>query len=56
VTDAPPPDRPKGRSLKPLRSLLPFLRPHVGTMLLALGALLISDVLARRVEKFVGQT
>ena len=36
------PDRPKGRSLKPLRALLPFLRPHVGTLLLALGALLVA--------------
>ena len=42
MTDASPPDRPKGRSLKPLRSLLPFLRPHVGTLLLALGALLVA--------------
>jgi ATP-binding cassette, subfamily B, bacterial len=42
VTDASPTDRPKGRSLKPLRALLPFLRPHVGTLLLALGALLVA--------------
>jgi ATP-binding cassette subfamily B protein len=35
-------ERPKGRSLKPLRALLPFLRPHVGTLLLALGALLVA--------------
>ena len=42
MTDPVPADRPKGRSLKPLRSLLPFLRPHVGTMLLALGALLVA--------------
>jgi ATP-binding cassette, subfamily B, bacterial len=42
VTDASPADRPKGRSLKPLRALLPFLRPHVGTLLLALGALLVA--------------
>jgi ATP-binding cassette subfamily B protein len=42
VTDSSPQDRPKGRSLKPLRALLPFLRPHVGTLLLALGALLVA--------------
>ena len=42
MTDPVPADRPKGRSLKPLRALLPFLRPHVGTMLLALGALLVA--------------
>jgi ATP-binding cassette, subfamily B, bacterial len=42
VTDASPTDRPKGRSLKPLRALLPFLRPHIGTLLLALGALLVA--------------
>jgi ATP-binding cassette subfamily B protein len=42
VPDQSLPDRPKGRSLKPLRSLLPFLRPHVGTLLLALGALLVA--------------
>ena len=39
MTDPVPADRPKGRSVKPLRSLLPFLRPDGGTMLLALGAL-----------------
>ncbi len=42
MTDSSPQDRPKGRSLKPLRALLPFLRPHVGTLLLALGALLLA--------------
>src|SRR5512134_1188007 len=36
------PDRPKSRSLKPLRALLPFLRPYRGTLLLALGALLVA--------------
>ena len=35
-------DRPKSRSLKPLRALLPFLRPYRGTLLLALGALLVA--------------
>jgi ATP-binding cassette, subfamily B, bacterial len=42
MTDPVPADRPKGRSLKPLRALLPFLRPHIGTLLLALGALLVA--------------
>jgi ATP-binding cassette subfamily B protein len=42
VPEPPVPDRPKGRSLRPLRALLPFLRPHVGTLLLALGALLVA--------------
>lgn len=37
-----PPDRPKGRSLKPLRSLWPYLRRYGGTLLLALAALLIA--------------
>jgi hypothetical protein len=36
------PDRPRSRSLKPLRALLPFLRPYRGTLLLALGALLVA--------------
>ena len=36
------PDRPKSRSLEPLRSLLPFLRPYRVTLLLALGALLVA--------------
>src|SRR6185369_1505661 len=36
-------DRPKGRSLKPLRSLLPYLRRYKGTLVLALGALLIAS-------------
>ena len=35
-------DRPKSRSLKPLRALLPFLQPYRGTLLLALGALLVA--------------
>jgi ATP-binding cassette subfamily B protein len=35
-------DRPKSRSLKPLRALLPFLRPYRGTLLLALAALLVA--------------
>ncbi len=36
-------DRPKGRSLKPLRSLWPFIRPYSGTLWLALGALLVAS-------------
>jgi ATP-binding cassette, subfamily B, bacterial len=35
--------RPKGKSLKPLRALAPFLWRYRGTMLLALGALLIAS-------------
>jgi ATP-binding cassette subfamily B protein len=42
VTDTLPPDRPRSRSLKPLRALLPFLRPHRGTLALALLALLVA--------------
>ena len=37
-----PADRPKGRSIRPLRALLPFLRPYRTTLLLALGALLVA--------------
>lgn len=37
------PDRPKGRSLKPLRTLWPYLRRYKGTLVLALGALLIAS-------------
>src|SRR5262245_12855575 len=35
-------DRPKGKSLKHLRTLWPFLRPYRGTMMLALAALTIA--------------
>lgn len=35
-------DRPKGRSLAPLRALVPFVRPYTGTLLLAVGALLLA--------------
>jgi ATP-binding cassette subfamily B protein len=34
--------RPKGRSLRPLRALVPFLKPHRRTILLALAALLVA--------------
>ena len=37
------PDRPKSRSLKPLRALWPYLRRYRGTLVLALGALLIAS-------------
>jgi ATP-binding cassette, subfamily B, bacterial len=37
------PDRPKARSLKPLRSLWPFLRAYKKTLVLAAGALLIAS-------------
>lgn len=35
-------ERPRARSLAPLRALLPFLRPHRALMLAALGALLVA--------------
>jgi len=35
-------ERPKGTSLKPLRTLWPFIRPYRGALLAALGALLIA--------------
>jgi ATP-binding cassette, subfamily B, bacterial len=38
-----PPDRPKARSLGPLRALLPYLRPYRGVLLLALLALLVAS-------------
>jgi ATP-binding cassette subfamily B protein len=37
-------DRPRAKSLNPLRALLPFLRPHRGMMFAALGALLVATV------------
>jgi ATP-binding cassette subfamily B protein len=37
-----PPERPKSRSLRPLRALLPYLRPYLGTLLMALVALLVA--------------
>jgi ATP-binding cassette subfamily B protein len=36
-------DRPKGRSLRPLRSLWPFIRPYRSTLWLAMGALLVAS-------------
>jgi ATP-binding cassette subfamily B protein len=43
VADPALPDRPKARSLRPLRALLPYLAPYRGTMLLALAALLTAS-------------
>jgi ATP-binding cassette subfamily B protein len=36
-------DRPRAKSLNPLRALVPFLRPYRGTLAAALGALLIAS-------------
>ena len=35
------PNRPKGRSLRPLRELVPFIRPHWRMLVLALEATLV---------------
>ena len=37
-------DRPRAKSLNPLRALIPFVRPHKGMLLAALGALLVASV------------
>jgi ATP-binding cassette subfamily B protein len=37
-------ERPKGKSLKPLRALVPFLRPHWRVLALALTALLVAAI------------
>ena len=37
-------DRPKAKSLNPLRALIPFLRPHRAMMFAALAALLVATV------------
>ena len=37
-------DRPKSKSPKPLRALLPFLKPYRGTLVLALIALVVAAV------------
>jgi len=42
MADPAPPDRPKSRSLKPLRALLPYLAPYRGVLALALMALLVA--------------
>src|SRR5210317_2225744 len=36
-------NRPKGSSIKPLRALVPFIRPYLGTLFLAMAALLIAS-------------
>ncbi len=36
-------ERPRGRSLKPLQTLIPFIRPYRGTLVAALTALLIAS-------------
>jgi ATP-binding cassette subfamily B protein len=36
-------DRPKARSIRPLRALVPYIRPYTGTLLLAMGALLLAS-------------
>ena len=36
-------DRPKSSSLAPLRALVPFIRPYLGTLFLALGALFVAS-------------
>ena len=33
----------RGRSLKPLRALIPFIKPYTGTLVIALLALLVSS-------------
>jgi len=43
MADPLPPDRPKGRSLQPLRALLPYLTPYRGVLVLALCALLVAS-------------
>jgi len=42
MAESTPPDRPKSRSLAPLRALLPYLAPYRGTLALALVALLVA--------------
>ncbi len=42
MADSAPPDRPKSRSLRPLRALLPFLAPHRRVLVFALVALLVA--------------
>lgn len=37
-------ERPKGSSVRPLRALLPYVRPYVGTVYLAMAALLLASV------------
>lgn len=36
-------NRPKGSSIKPLRAIIPFIRPYLGTLFLAIAALLVAS-------------
>lgn len=36
-------ERPKGKSLRPLRALLPFVKPYLGTLYLAMAALVLAS-------------
>jgi len=36
-------ERPKGKSLRPLRALAPYIRPYLGTLCLALAALVLAS-------------
>ncbi len=36
-------ERPKGKSLRPLRALVPFVRPYLGTLYLAMAALVLAS-------------
>ncbi len=36
-------ERPKAKSLRPLRALLPYIRPYKGTLILAIAALLLAS-------------
>ncbi|MBK7250710.1 MAG: ATP-binding cassette domain-containing protein [Gammaproteobacteria bacterium] len=42
MAEAAPTDRPRARSLRPLRALLPHLRPYRGVIAAAMGALLVA--------------
>ncbi|SVB49045.1 uncharacterized protein METZ01_LOCUS201899, partial [marine metagenome] len=43
MTEVDPESREKGKSLHPLKSLVPFIAPYKGTLLIAMIALLISS-------------
>ena len=36
-------NRPKSRNLRPLRAIVPFIRPYAGTLIVAMLALLVSS-------------
>lgn len=36
-------NRPKSNSLRPLRAIIPYIRPYLGTLILALGTLLLAS-------------